>query len=173
MSAVTEEEVRRIVEAIVSKIDVPSGKRVALGSDHGGFELKNELKKGLSAAGFEITDVGTHSKEPVDYPDIAGAVAKLVAAKKADRGIVLDGAGIGSSIAANKIRGVRAALCYNEKTIVNSRAHNDANVLTMGAPYHTPDEALRLALLWLNTEYEGGRHQNRIDKISELEKSNG
>src|SRR5690606_20691583 len=104
-----------------------------------------------------------------DYPDLAAAVATLVAGGKARRGVMIDGAGIGSCMAANKVKGVRAALCWNEKTVINSVSHNNANVMTLGAPFHTPDEAVGLVELWLATEFEGGRHQKRIDKITALE----
>lgn len=146
-----------------------SVKRVALGADHGGFELKEALKGILGQGGYNVIDCGAHSKDAVDYPDLAAAVGRKVASGEAERGVMIDGAGIGSSIAANKIKGVRAALCYNEKTILNSRQHNDANVLTLGAPFHTVDEAGRLVKLWLETAFEGGRHQKRIDKIIALD----
>ncbi len=146
-----------------------SVRRVALGADHGGFELKEALKGMLGQSGYNVIDCGAHSKEAVDYPDLAAAVGRKVASGEAERGVMIDGAGIGSSIAANKIKGVRAALCYNEKTILNSRQHNDANVLTLGAPFHTVDEAGRLVKLWLETAFEGGRHQKRIDKIIALD----
>ena len=142
---------------------------VALGADHGGFELKESLRAHLQAKGHTLVDLGCHSREAVDYPDIAAAVGRAVASGQAARGIILDGAGIGSSMAANKVKGVRAALCYNEKTIVNSVAHNNANVLTMGAPFHTPAEAAHLVELWLATQFEGGRHEKRVEKIMALE----
>lgn len=169
---VSEAEIRAIVEKAIERVlSSSNGPRlVALGSDHGGYELKEAMKKALEAHGYEILDLGTHSKDSVDYPDFADAVGRAVASGEADRGIVIDTAGIGSAIAANKIPGVRAALCYNEGTIRNSRLHNDANVLTLGAAYHKPDEAISLALLWLQTEFEGGRHQRRIDKITALER---
>ncbi|MBN2049576.1 MAG: RpiB/LacA/LacB family sugar-phosphate isomerase, partial [Spirochaetales bacterium] len=109
--------------------------------------------------------------ESVDYPDFAVKVGNLVASGRCDRGIMIDGAGIGSSMVCNKIRGIRAALCYNEKTVVNSRQHNNANVLTLGGPLHTPEELCRLARLWLETRFEGGRHWARINKMMVVERS--
>lgn len=144
---------------------------VALGSDHGGFDQKQELKTHLQSKGWQVIDQGCHSKDAVDYPDIAAAVAKAVASGQATRGIVLDGAGIGSCMAANKIKGIRAALCYNEKTVINSVSHNNANILTMGAPYHSPTELASLVDLWLGTQFEGGRHEKRVAKIMQLENS--
>jgi ribose 5-phosphate isomerase B len=111
-------------------------RRVAIGADHGGFESKEALKAYLQSLGYHVTDVGTHGKESVDYPDFAVKVARKVAGGECDRGIMIDGAGIGSSMVCNKVRGVRAALCYNLKTVVNSREHNNANVLTLGGPLH-------------------------------------
>ncbi len=176
-----EEQIRRIVESVVDRLLAQgdssesraaaggSGKSVALGADHGGFELKEHLKGFLSGLGYRVLDRGTHSKDSVDYPDFAVAVARAVSAGEADAGIMLDGAGIGSSMAANKVKGVRAALCYNEKTIINSRSHNNANMLTLGAPFHSPAEAEKLTRLWLETEFEGGRHAKRVDKIDALD----
>ena len=110
---------------------------VAIGSDHGGYEAKEILKHFLRNIGYRTTDVGTYSQESVDYPDFALKVAKKVASGECERGIMIDGAGIGSSMTCNKVKGIRAALCYNIKTIVNSREHNNANVLTLGGPLHT------------------------------------
>lgn len=142
--------------------------RIALGADHGGYELKEALKTML-AAEYEVVDCGTHSKEPVDYPDIALAVARLVAGGDAWRGIILDGAGIGSCMAANKIAGVRAAMCYDQATAVNSREHNNANVLTLGAGLIGPNLAQQIVRTWLNTEFAGGRHAARVAKIDALD----
>jgi len=143
-------------------------RRVAIGADHGGFELKESLKS-LLAADYEVIDCGTHSKDPVDYPDIAVAVARRVAAGEAWRGILIDGAGIGSCMAANKIAGVRAALCYDQATAVNSREHNNANVLTLGAGLIGPSLALQIVRVWLGTEFGGGRHAARVAKIDALD----
>jgi deoxyribose-phosphate aldolase len=140
-----------------------------LGSDHAGYDLKEYLKQFLTDSGYAVQDQGTHSRDPVDYPDFARAVAQAVAAGKAWRGIVVDGAGIGSAIAANKVPGARAALCYDRATARNSREHNDANVLTLGARLIPAELAREVAAVWLETRFAGGRHQNRIDKITALE----
>jgi len=144
---------------------------VALGADHGGFLLKEELKKFLQEKGYQIDDCGTHSTESVDYPDFAYAVAKKVSNGKAWRGIIVDGAGIGSCMAANKVSGVRAALCYDYATAVNSREHNNANVLTLGAGLIGSSLARQIVETWLKTEFGGGRHARRVDKIMAIEKS--
>jgi len=147
-----------------------SVRTVALGSDHGGFPAKETLKTYLQMHGYVITDVGTYSTDSVDYPDFAAKVARTVASGECDRGIMIDGAGIGSSMVCNKVRGIRAALCYNEQTIVNSREHNNANVLTLGGPLHTPDELCSMARLWLETRFAGGRHWSRINKMMAVER---
>jgi ribose 5-phosphate isomerase B len=148
-----------------------AGKKVvAIGADHGGFELKELLKPELAAQGFEVIDVGTHSKDPVDYPDIAHEVAKLVGTGKAWRGIMIDGAGIGSCIVANKVPGVRAGMAYDYSSAVNSREHNDTNVLTLGAGLIGVNLAKQIVKVWLSTEFGGGRHQPRINKIIAVEK---
>jgi ribose 5-phosphate isomerase B len=143
---------------------------VALGADHGGYALKETLKAFLVELGYRVVDCGTHSSEPVDYPDLAYAVARLVSSGEAWRGIVVDGAGIGSAIAANKVPGVRAALCYDHATALNSREHNDANVLTLGAGLIGPSLAKQIAQAWLATSFGGGRHQRRVEKITEIER---
>jgi ribose 5-phosphate isomerase B len=142
---------------------------VAIGADHGGFELKQQLKDYLRDWGYQVLDLGTDSAEAVDYPDFAEAVGNAVAHGEAWLGIVLDGAGIGSSIAANKVPGVRAALCYDRATARNSREHNDANVLTLGAKLIAPEAAREIVVLWLSTPFAGGRHQRRVDKIRSIE----
>jgi len=146
----------------------PGGQRIAIGADHGGYEMKEALKAVL-AAEYEVIDCGTHSKDPVDYPDIAVAVARRVASGEAWRGILIDGAGIGSCMAANKIAGVRAAMCYDQATAVNSREHNNANVLTLGAGLIGPNLAQSIVQVWLNTEFGGGRHAGRVAKIDALD----
>jgi ribose 5-phosphate isomerase B len=146
-----------------------SSRVVAIGSDHGGFELKQQLKNHLRDWGYQILDLGTDSAEAVDYPDFAEAVGNAVARGEAWLGIVLDSAGIGSSIAANKVPGVRAALCYDRATARNSREHNDANVLTLGAKLIPPEAAREIVALWLATPFAGGRHQRRVDKIRGIE----
>lgn len=145
-------------------------KIVAIGADHGGFEMKESLKAELAAMGLEVIDVGTHSKEAVDYPDFAHAVAHLVVMRKAWRGIVVDGAGIGSCIVANKVPGVRAGMAYDYSSAVNSREHNDTNVLTLGAGLIGPSLAKQIVKVWLATPFGGGRHARRVDKIGEVEK---
>jgi len=146
-----------------------SARIVAIGADHGGFELKQQLKAHLRDWGYQVLDLGTDSAEAVDYPDFAEAVGNAVARGEAWLGIVLDSAGIGSSIAANKVPGVRAALCYDRATARNSREHNDANVLTLGAKLIAPEAAREIVALWLSTPFAGGRHQRRVDKIRGIE----
>jgi ribose 5-phosphate isomerase B len=145
-------------------------RRVAVGSDHGGFEKKEKLKAFLETLGYHVTDVGTSGKESVDYPDFAVKVAKAVSSGACDRGIMIDGAGIGSSMACNKVKGIRAALCYNVKTVVNSREHNNANVLTLGGPLHSDEEIYEMVKIWLETRFAGGRHWPRVNKIMALER---
>jgi ribose 5-phosphate isomerase B len=146
------------------------GEVVALGADHGGLALKETLKEFVAGLGYAVVDCGTHSNDAVDYPDLAYAVARLVASGEAWRGIVVDGAGIGSAMAANKVPGVRAALCYDHATAVNSREHNDANVLTLGAGLIGANLAQQIVQTWLATPFGGGRHQRRVDKIVEIER---
>lgn len=143
-------------------------KTVAIGADHGGFEMKESLKLYLEDTGFQIIDCGTYSAESVDYPDFAFAVARQVADGYAARGIIIDGAGIGSCMAANKVPGVRAAMCYDQATAVNSREHNNANVLTLGAGLIGPNLARQIVTTWLSTEFGGGRHGRRVDKIDAI-----
>lgn len=142
---------------------------VAIGTDHGGVDLKEILKTDLANLGFEVIDCGTHTKDSVDYPDFAFAVAELVASGKACRGVIIDGAGIGSCMAANKVPGVRAAMCYDHASTVNSREHNNANVLTLGAGMIGVNVAKQILNTWLNTEFGGGRHATRVDKITAIE----
>ena len=146
-----------------------SARAIAIGADHGGFELKEQLKGYLRDWGYQVLDLGTDSAAAVDYPDFAEAVASAVARGDAWLGIALDSAGIGSSIAANKVPGVRAALCYDRATARNSREHNDANVLTLGAKLLAPETAREIVALWLATPFAGGRHQRRVDKIRNIE----
>ena len=144
---------------------------VAIGGDHGGFALKQTLAKYVrEELRWAVIDCGTHSTEPVDYPDIAKAVGEAVAGGRAARGIVIDGAGIGSTMAANRVPGVRCALCHDEKTVLNSREHNDANVLALGSGVVNPGQARRLVEVWLKTKFAGGRHARRVEKIMELER---
>jgi ribose 5-phosphate isomerase B len=141
--------------------------KIAIAADHGGVELKEALKKKFSSLDF--TDLGTHGNDSVDYPDFAAALGKRVAAGEFDRGILICGSGIGISIAANKIKGIRAALCHNTYTAEMARRHNDANVIAMGG--RVVDEATAIAMteIFLKTDFEGGRHARRVDKISNLE----
>lgn len=146
--------------------------KVAIGSDHAGFELKQHLIATMAADGHEVLDLGTHSSESVDYPPICAAVGRAVVAGEADRGIVLGGSGQGEQIAANKVFGVRAALCNDLYLARMSRQHNDANVLAMGGrvvAFGLADEILRL---WLSTDFEGGRHRARLDQIADIEREN-
>ena len=142
-------------------------KRIAIGADHGGFDLKDVLVEHLRAAGYEVTDVGTSSREAVDYPVFARAVAEAVATAAADVGVMIDGAGIGSCMAANKVPGVRAALAYDVSSARNSRAHNDANVLTLGAGLIGPALAKQIVDVWLETECTESRHLKRVAMFSE------
>jgi ribose 5-phosphate isomerase B len=145
--------------------------RIAIGADHAGFVLKEHLKQTLLKLGHDVDDHGTDSEAPVDYPPICLAVARTVAGGRADRGIVLGGSGQGEQIAANKVPGIRAALCHELYTARLSRAHNDANVLSMGGRIVAFGLADEIVGLWLATAFEGGRHQRRIDQIREAERS--
>ena len=142
---------------------------VALGADHGGYSMKEDLKAYLADLGYRVADCGTHSTDSVDYPDLAYAVAQLVGEGRAWRGIIVDGAGIGSCMAANKVPGVRAAMCYDHATAVNSREHNDANVLTLGGVLVGRSLARQIVKTWLETDFGGDRHARRVDKIMEIE----
>jgi ribose 5-phosphate isomerase B len=143
--------------------------RIVIGSDHGGFELKERLGELLEELGFETLDVGCHGPEAVDYPDFAVKVARTVARGEAFRGIMIDGAGIGSSMAANKVPGCRAATCHNVETVVNSREHNNANVLVIGSGQVGRGLMRQMVRVWLKTEFAGGRHERRVAKIDELD----
>ena len=145
-------------------------KRVAVGCDHTALAAKNIIKTYLDTLGYRVTDVGTHSTDRVDYPDFARVVAKKVAMGDCERGIMLDGAGIGSCMVCNKVRGVRAALCYDMRTIVNSREHNNANVLTLGGPLHNGGELCEMVKLWLETPFAGGKHWPRVNKLMATER---
>lgn len=145
-------------------------KRVAVGCDHTALAAKNIIKRYLDTLGYRVTDMGTHSTERVDYPDLAKAVARSVASGACERGIMLDGAGIGSCMVCNKVRGIRAALCYDMRSIVNSRQHNNANVLTLGGPLHNGGELCEMVKLWLATPFAGGRHWPRVNKLMATER---
>lgn len=181
MSTISDSEIQQIVQRVVSHLGaqesvslspwapLSSANLVAIGCDHGGVAMKNELKSYLQEKGYQVLDCGTDSTEAVDYPDFAEAVARKVACGEAWRGIVIDGAGIGSCMAANKVAGVRAAMCYDHATAVNSRQHNDANVLTLGAGLIGLALAKQILDTWLGTEFGGGRHAKRVDKIMAIE----
>jgi ribose 5-phosphate isomerase B len=143
--------------------------KVALGSDHAGYALKEELRALLEERGHEVVDVGTRSPDSTDYPDYAAQVGRQVAEGAVDRGILVCSTGVGMSIAANKIPGVRAALAFNTDEVRLTRAHNDANVLAFGARYTTVDAGLEMIDVFLETPFEAGRHQRRVDKITALE----
>ena len=150
----------------------PAGKTrtIALGADHGGFETKELLKRWLSEWGYQHRDFGTTSSDAVDYPDFAHAVARAVADGACELGIILDGAGIGSCMTANKVPGIRAAMCYDEASAKNSREHNYANVLTLGAKMLSSDQIKIVTKAWLNTPEGEARHGKRVDKIMAIEK---
>ncbi|HSJ50312.1 MAG TPA: ribose 5-phosphate isomerase B [Actinomycetota bacterium] len=144
--------------------------RISLGSDHAGFTLKQALKEFLQEQGHEVLDVGTDSEEPADYPGIAAAAARAVAEGRADRGVVLGGSGQGEQMAANKIHGIRAALCHDLYLAEMSRRHNDANVLAMGGRVVAPALAREILRIWLETPFDGGRHARRVEQIADLER---
>lgn len=143
---------------------------IAIGADHGGFQLKNSLLDYLRSLGYAVIDVGTKDENPVDYPDYAYAVGQLVAAGKATFGVMIDGAGIGSCIVVNKIPGIRGACCYNEMTARNSREHNNANVLTLGSRVLGGELSRAILRIFIETAFAGGRHAQRVDKIRDVEK---
>ncbi|HEY5271367.1 MAG TPA: ribose 5-phosphate isomerase B [Anaerolineales bacterium] len=195
MSTIDDMQIQQIVQRVLKQVmglsqqeivpvDIPSAaetaprsgsqtgvrKVVAIGADHGGFELKEILKADLSGMGLDVNDVGTYSKAAVDYPDYAHEVAKLVSSGKAWRGVMIDGAGIGSCIVANKVPGVRAGMAYDYSSAVNSREHNNTNVLTLGAGLIGVNLAKQIVKTWLSTEFSGERHARRVEKISVVEK---
>jgi ribose 5-phosphate isomerase B len=161
--------IREVAKDQVPVVALPE-RTVALGSDHGGFAMKEALKPLLLDLGLTVKDLGVHQGETADYPDPALAVAEAVASGAAVRGILVDGAGIGSAMAANKVPGIRAALCYDRATARNSREHNHANVLTLGGRMLTQTQAEDVVRTWIATPYGGGRHQGRIDKITAIER---
>ena len=142
--------------------------KIAIASDHGGYRLKEAVKKYLEERGIEVLDLGTDSEESVDYPAFGKACGQAVTCKKADRGIVCCGTGIGISIAANKVKGVRCALCSDVHMAEMSRKHNDANMLAMGGRTTDEKTAIEITKAWLDTEFEGGRHQRRVDMIDDI-----
>lgn len=140
--------------------------KIAIASDHGGYQLKEEVKTYLKSRGIDVLDLGTNSEESVDYPQFGYACGQAVAAGKADRGIVCCGTGIGISIAANKVKGIRCSLCTDVNMAEMTRRHNDSNILAMGGRITDTRAALEIAAAWLDTEFEGGRHQRRVDMLN-------
>ena len=200
MREVSESEVRRLVQEVVERALGPASgparpvapapgsspapvlrpalaaapRRVAIGSDHGGFPLKEILRRAIvEEMGWEVEDCGTHSGDPVDYPDFAAAVAREVASGRCALGIVVDAAGIGSGIAANKVPGARCAVCHDDATVLNSREHNDANILSLGSRTVHRGAATRMVRLFLTTPFAGGRHGRRVQKIMALDERRG
>ena len=145
---------------------------IAIGSDHGGYELKEELKKVLEEKGLEYKDCGAYSTDRVDYPLVAKEVSKSVADKVCERGILICRSGYGMAMVANKFKGVRSAPCFCTRAAEFSRLHNDSNVLSLGADYVTVEEAKEILITWLETEFEGGRHQERLDLVADIENEN-
>lgn len=191
MDYITETEIRNIVKKVIGSTSskpmstIPQSrtspqisrscdssvqKVVAIGCDHGGYELKSALIQYISELGHRVIDCGTNSKESVDYPDFALAVAEKIHNGEACRGIVIDGAGIGSCMVANKVPGVRAAMCYDYATANNSREHNNANVLSLGAGLLGINQVKLIVKTWLDVPFAGGRHARRVDKITAIEK---
>ena len=144
---------------------------IAVGADHAGFSLKQHLKHWLVAEGHRVLDLGTHSSDSVDYPDFAAAVAQAVSAGEAERGLLVCGTGIGMAIAANKVSGIRAGVCADVETARLSRQHNDLNVLALAGRVTSPDHAVSIVGAWLDTAFEGGRHERRLAKVTGLERT--
>ncbi|MBM4441178.1 MAG: ribose 5-phosphate isomerase B [Candidatus Rokubacteria bacterium] len=142
---------------------------LALGADHAGFALKQDLKQWLVANGHTVVDAGTHTADSVDYPDFAAAVARAVTSGEASGGVLVCGTGIGMAIAANKVPGIRAAVCHDEETARLSRRHNDLNVLALAGRATSCEQAIGIVAAWLGTAFEGGRHERRLAKVAELE----
>lgn len=173
-----------LIETTVSDGPRPAGKEeteahstgdsdrqvVAIGSDHGGFGLKEQLKPFVEEMGYGVIDVGTASEATCDYPDFAYAVAQAVASGKAWRGIIVDGAGIGSCVVANKVPGIRAACCHSEFAARNAREHNDTNILTLGSRVTGSELCKEIVRVWLTTWFGGGRHKSRVSKIDDIER---
>jgi ribose 5-phosphate isomerase B len=183
----SEQEIRaavvRVVDGVLARTSAPPRTQedsvvdpehihrvIAVGADHGGYPLKERIGFYLREQGYEVTDCGTNSPESVDYPEFAHAVARLVGTGACSEGIIVDGAGIGSAMVANKIPGVRAALCYDVSSARNSREHNHANVLTLGAGLIGNALALQIVEAWLATEWGPGRHARRVDMITDIER---
>jgi ribose 5-phosphate isomerase B len=143
--------------------------KVAIGSDHAGFELKNKIKEFLADSGHDVLDQGTFTPESYDYPDAAKKVARAIQRGEAERGVLVCGTGIGMSIAANKFKGIRAAVCHNVETAVLSREHNDANILALSGRGADHTQGLEIVEAWMKTEFLGGRHARRVDKMMQFE----
>ena len=142
--------------------------KISIGSDHAGYDVKQKITKFLLNKGYDIDDIGCDSNDSVDYPEFGHQVGKNIVSRISDKGIVVCGSGIGISIAANKIKGIRAALCFTKEHAKMSRLHNDSNILAVGARMNGGDNILDIVDIWLNTDFEGGRHQRRVDKIENL-----
>ena len=142
--------------------------KIAVASDHGGFALKEKVKEHLVQRGFEVDDLGTHSEESVDYPAYGKACGEAVTSGKADLGVVVCGTGIGISIAANKVKGVRCGLCTSVEMAKLTKQHNNANILALGGRTTAPELAMEIVDAWLDTEFEGGRHQRRVNMLDEM-----
>lgn len=173
----SESEVRELVRAAVEALqpavsdgEPPVSNSIAIGADHGGYPLKEKIAFRLRERGYDVHDCGTNSSDPVDYPEFAHAVARLVADGTCRSGIIIDGAGIGSCMVANKVPGVRAGLCYDVSSARNSREHNHANVLTLGAGLIGTNLAMQIVDEWLATEWAGGRHERRVGMIDEIDR---
>ena len=178
----SEEEVRRLVATVLADLaadepvvdgspaPVAPAAEVAVGADHGGFRLKERIAADLRERGFDVHDCGTDSADSVDYPDFAHAVARLVADGGCRFGIIVDGAGIGSCMVANKVPGIRAATCWDVSSARNSREHNHANILVLGAGLIGENLALEIVQTWLSTPWGGERHARRVEKITEIER---
>ncbi len=173
-----EQEIRALVRRVLmdvlgeepASVSPAPDRIIAIAADHGGFELKQQLIPFLQQLGYHPIDLGTSSKESVDYPDFAFAAASMVMQDQAEAAIVIDGAGIGSCMAANKVPGVRASMCYDVATARNAREHNHANVLTLGAGMIDAEQAKRIVRTWLQTPWGSGRHARRVAKITAIEK---
>ncbi len=169
ITIISKEEAEKIEDTANGVMRSIKLKKVAIGSDHTGFRMKNTLSKILTDNGFEVVDVGTYDEESCDYPDFAFAVAKKINEGSVDFGVLIDATGIPSAITANKVKGVRAATCYNEFSARSAREHNNANVLVMGAKTLGEESIKAILDVWLKTKFGGGRHQRRLNKIAAIE----
>ena len=172
MKNIDEKALNEIVEKVISALNSPqdSTQMIAVGADHGGFQQKQFILNYLEETGYATIDCGTYSTESVDYPDIAREVAETIISGQAQFGIIIDGAGIGSCMAANKVKGARAANCWNQATAQNAREHNNANILSLGSGMIGNSLASKIVKTFIETEFAGGRHARRVEKIMEIEK---